>query len=1123
LQGKNWFEILVPKDRYPYVWEEFTRLIGGGTPKTFENPILTKTGEERYVMWQNNQVRVNGEVVATISFGNDITERKQAEELFKSLLDSSPIGVYIVQDREFKFVNRQFQKYTGYSEDELLGTNSLMLILSDERDAVRENAVKMLKGEERSPYEYRIISKNGETRWIMETVTTIEYQGRRASLGNFMDITDRKQAEEKQRILASIIEAVHHSTSLKDIYGVALDMIVSLENIDMAMIYLVNENMKEAVLQAYKNVPADYTSRAGRIPYPKGETWKVISTGEIAYIENIQMDPNVGPAGRDLGHHSALGIPLKLDNRTIGTIWLLSYKERRFSKEDLDLLSSIGNQIAIGIARAKQTNELKDRNENLSTLTAISQAVHQSIDLTQIYKTVLDTVNKIKFVDFMSVYLVEGEGDRREAVLQINKGYTAEYLSRVSRIPYPIGYTWRVITSGEPTYYENLSDISTPIVACSKDLGTRTLVSIPINSGDETIGAVHFSSFEKTSFSRQELDFLLALGSQVGTAVAKARMFEELRRRGEVLRENLDQLSKKNRYETIISNVTQSVHKSINLQDVLENAVQSLSKNIDRVDYVAIYRTNGEEAVLRAHRNLPDRYIELAGRIPYPKGFTWKTIMEGKPRYCADVDRDEFIGPVGREIGMKSYLSMPIHFEGRTVGTINIHSLEKNAFDEEDLKLLKIVAQQIEAAINNAQQAEELREARDELEVKVAERTKELVQANIQLKEIDRHKSEFLANMSHELRTPLNSVIGFSEILIDKTFGDLNEKQTRYVNNILTSGRDLLHLINDILDLSKVQAGQMTLQLEEFSAAEALSEVETLVKPTAEKKSLELGFSVEDDVRTIRADKGKFKQVMYNLLSNAIKFTERGSVSVKTRFIGGAEDLLEVSVEDTGIGIAADDLGKLFKEFEQIDSGISRKYEGTGLGLALSRTLVELHGGKIWVESEYGKGSKFAFTLPLSPTPRKQAEQSPASVAFNTIGKDPGAIQHTTGDVYGAGDKLILVVEGDDETSGILETYIREAGYGVARAHDRQDAFEKAVDLKPAAITLDTLLPNKKDGCDVLRQLKESPETQNIPVFIVSIDDNKNPGLSLGALDDLVKRVNKTELIGSLRKLSLKS
>ena len=242
-------------------------------------------------------------------------------------------------------------------------------------------------------------------------------------------------------------------------------------------------------------------------------------------------------------------------------------------------------------------------------------------------------------------------------------------------------------------------------------------------------------------------------------------------------------------------------------------------------------------------------------------------------------------------------------------------------------------------------------------------------------------KSEFLANMSHELRTPLNAIIGFSEILADKTFGHLNERQLKYTNNILDSGRNLLQLINDILDLAKVEAGRMELMRNSFSVANALSQVETIVKTLAYKKNINLVFGTVPNQPSLFADEAKFKQIMYNLLSNAIKFTRKGGVICVTAAVQNAihadsnpiGDSLRVEVSDNGIGIKAEDQERVFKEFEQVDSSYGRQEQGTGLGLALTRRLVEMHGGRIWVESEgvEGKGSTFTFLIPI---PKAEAQ-----------------------------------------------------------------------------------------------------------------------------------------------------
>ncbi len=391
---------------------------------------------------------------------------------------------------------------------------------------------------------------------------------------------------------------------------------------------------------------------------------------------------------------------------------------------------------------------------------------------------------------------------------------------------------------------------------------------------------------------------------------------------------------------------------------------------------------------------------------------------------------------------------------------------------------------------------EELLKLLDEVK-EHAEKEKELVAITAtaeaekeKAEETNRIKSEFLANMSHELRTPLNSIIGFSEVLLEKIFGDLNKKQTKYANNILTSGKHLLSLINDILDLSKVEAGKIELKIEEFSLQEILTECQTLVKSLAGKKNIWLEIKIEE-ISTIKADPVRFKQIMYNLLSNAIKFTpEGGKVDVSAK---PANEMVQISVQDTGIGIAKEDYEKVFEEFKQIDSSYSKQYQGTGLGLPLTRKLVELHEGKIWLESELGKGSTFTFTIP-------QEKESGVS-GQGLVVRDQSSEEKPT----------ILVVEDEEQDRELLGIYLEEAGYQVAYAVDGKEAIEKAKTLKPYAITIDIILP-KKSGFAVIQELKNFPETENIPIIIISMIDNEELGLSLGALDYLIKPVDKNRL-----------
>jgi signal transduction histidine kinase len=287
--------------------------------------------------------------------------------------------------------------------------------------------------------------------------------------------------------------------------------------------------------------------------------------------------------------------------------------------------------------------------------------------------------------------------------------------------------------------------------------------------------------------------------------------------------------------------------------------------------------------------------------------------------------------------------------EGHIVGSLLVSRNEPGEFPAETIELLRTFASQSALAIQNARLYKEL-EAK----------TRQLEAAN-------RHKDEFLASMSHELRTPLNAVIGFSEVLIEKMFGDINAKQEEYLHDILASGRHLLSLINDILDLAKIEAGRMDLDLEDFDVAQAIDNAVVLVRERATRKGLTLDTRLDRELGSLRGDQRKVKQVLLNLLSNAVKFTpEGGRIEVRAQRLDGQ---VEVSVTDTGIGIAAEDLEAVFEEFRQVGTDYAKKHEGTGLGLTLSRKFVELHGGRIWVKSQPGQGSTFAFTLPVRPWP----------------------------------------------------------------------------------------------------------------------------------------------------------
>jgi signal transduction histidine kinase len=297
-----------------------------------------------------------------------------------------------------------------------------------------------------------------------------------------------------------------------------------------------------------------------------------------------------------------------------------------------------------------------------------------------------------------------------------------------------------------------------------------------------------------------------------------------------------------------------------------------------------------------------------------------------------------------RRHGYRALLGVPLLFEQRILGVLVIWRQEAKAFAQEVVNLLQTFANQSALAVENARLFREIEQKSRELEA------------------ASRHKSEFLANMSHELRTPLNAIIGFSEVLSERMFGDLNEKQDEYLKDIHASGQHLLSLINDILDLSKIEAGRMELELSDFDLPLTIDNALMLIRERAGRRGIELQRTVDERLGQIQGDERKIRQVLLNLLSNAIKFApEGGRIEVGAKPVNGS---IEVSVTDTGVGIAPEDQEAIFEEFQQVGTA-AKKIEGTGLGLALSRKFIELHGGKIWVKSQIGAGSTFTFTIPM--------------------------------------------------------------------------------------------------------------------------------------------------------------
>lgn len=419
---------------------------------------------------------------------------------------------------------------------------------------------------------------------------------------------------------------------------------------------------------------------------------------------------------------------------------------------------------------------------------------------------------------------------------------------------------------------------------------------------------------------------------------------------------------------------------------------------------------------------------------------------------------------------------IPLKIGSRVIGALDIQGRETNAFLGDDISVLETLADQVAVAIDNA-------------------RSYELAQAAVsEMRELDRIKSQFLANMSHELRTPLNSIIGFSRVILKGIDGPINDQQNQDLLAIYNSGQHLLMLINDILDLSKIEAGKMELALEEVNLADSISSVMMTAMGLVKDKQIRLVKEIEPNLPTIRADAMRIRQVLLNLVSNASKFTEQGSITVSAQAHVSSDGVHEVmvSVTDTGPGISLEDQKKLFLAFSQVDSSATRKSGGTGLGLSICARLVDLHRGRIGVHSAEGEGSTFYFTIPIFHQPQESASNE---------------------------NKIVLCVDDDPQIISLYERYLKPQGYQVVPVNSPATAHDAAKRLHPYAITLDIMMP-EIDGWQILQDLKNDPETRSLPVIVCSIVEEEEKGFSLGAADYLVKPILEEDLLAALNRLN---
>jgi len=691
--------------------------------------------------------------------------------------------------------------------------------------------------------------------------------------------------------------------------------------------------------------------QGGGLPLTRGSvSGRAFIDRRTVHVPDVSAMPDSEfPEGKTLqrqygGHGTTVAVPLLREDRSLGVITLLRDEVSPFTDRQVALLQTFADQAVIAIENVRLFNETKEALEQQTATADILRVISGSpIDVQPVFDAIAESALRLCGAKQGNCFTFDGELIHLAAFANVSPEGSDALRQSFPRPPGRATTTTRaILTRGAVVIQDVLEDPDFVMRDVARLADFRSALSVPMLREGQPIGAITVTREAPGPFPDRLIALLQTFADQAVIAIENVRLFTELQATNRELTTALDQ-------QTATSDILRVISSSpTDVQPTFEAIAASAAKLCEASDS-GVFRFEAGLIHLVAHHDPSGARADVIRQMfPMPPGrasVTARAILTRAVVNIPDIAEDPEYGQSAVvRAGFRSVLSVPMLRDGQPVGAITVSRRGVVPFSDEHLGLLKTFADQAVIAIENVRLFHELEAA------------------NRELSAASQHKSEFLANMSHELRTPLNAIIGFSEVLTDRMFGELNEKQEEYLKDIYVSGTHLLSLINDILDLSKIEAGRMELELSDFHLPTALDNALTLVRERAGRRSISLQMSVDERLGEVRADERKIRQVVLNLLSNAIKFTPEGG---RIEVAAVAKDgLVEVSVSDTGVGIAPEDQEAVFEEFRQVGTA-EKRAEGTGLGLTLCRKFIELHGGRIWVKSQVGAGSTFTFTIPV--------------------------------------------------------------------------------------------------------------------------------------------------------------